>query len=101
MLGAWWLQNLESALTLLFTGIKVIVMHSQSTKEGRVEQHYSVKLLTFMKVLLFSHLTYIYIVEEAAQPSVFIMVTRMIAAVVVLLLQTLECFAQLNSLHSV
>ena len=75
VLGARWLPHLESALKILFKGFKVLVMHSQNTKEGRVgsagrqgRATFSVKFLTSMKGLLFAHLTWD-IVEDAAQLS--------------------------------
>ena len=92
VLGARWLPHLETALKILFSGFKVLIMHSQNTKEGRVgsagrqgRATFSVKFLTSMKGLLFTHLTWD-IVEEAAQLSKvfqanFTTVTRVIAAV--------------------
>ena len=92
VLGARWLPHLETALKILSSGFKVLIMHSQNTKEGRVgsagrqgRATFSVKFLTSMKGLLFTHLTWD-IVEEAAQLSKvfqanFTTVTRMIAAV--------------------
>lgn len=92
VLGARWLPHLESALKILFNGFKVLIMHSQNTKEGRVgsagqqgRATFSVKFLTSMKGLLFTHLTWD-VVEEAAQLSKvfqanFTTVTRVIAAV--------------------
>lgn len=75
VLGARWLPHLETALKILFSGFKVLIMHSQNTKEGRVgsagrqgRATFSVKFLTSMKGLLFTHLTWD-IVEEAAQLS--------------------------------
>ena len=92
VLGARWLPHLESALKILFNGFKVLIMHSQNTKEGRVgsaerqgRATFSVKFLTSMKGLLFTHLTWD-IVEEAAKlrkmfQANFTPVTRVIAAV--------------------
>ena len=92
VLGARWLPHLESALKILFKGFKVLVMHSQNTKEGRVgsagrqgRATFSTKFLTSMKGLLFAHLTWD-IVEEAAQLSKvfqadFTTVTRAMEAV--------------------
>ena len=75
VLGAGWLPHLESALKILFKGFKLLALHSQNTKEGRVgsagrqgRATFSVKFLTSMKGLLFAHLTWD-IVEEAAQLS--------------------------------
>lgn len=36
ILGARWLPHLQTALKILFDGFKVLVMHSQNTKEARV-----------------------------------------------------------------
>ena len=36
VLGARWLPHLESALKIIFNGFKVLIMHSQNTKEGGV-----------------------------------------------------------------
>ena len=92
VLGARWLPHLETALKILFSGFKVLIMHSQNTKEGRVgsagrqgRATFSVKFLTSMKGLLFTHLTWD-IVEEAIQLSKvfqgnFTTVTCVIAAV--------------------
>ena len=92
VLGARWLPHLETALKILFSGFKVLIMHSQNTKEGRVgsagrqgRATFSVKFLTSMKGLLFTHLTWD-IVEEAAQLSKvfqanFTTVKRVIVAV--------------------
>ncbi|KAJ7385501.1 hypothetical protein OS493_015072 [Desmophyllum pertusum] len=64
-----------SALKILFNGFKVLVMHSQNTREGRVgsagrqgRATFSAKFLTSFKGLLFTHLTWD-IVEEAAHLS--------------------------------
>ena len=92
VLGARWLPHLQTALKILFDGFKVLVMHSQNTKEGRVgsagrqgRATFSVKFLTCFKSLLFAHLTWD-IVEEAAHLSKvfqadFTTVTRAMAAV--------------------
>lgn len=92
VLGAHWLPHLETALKILFSGFKVLIMHSQNTKEGRVgsagrqrRATFSVKFLTSMKGLLFTHLTWD-IVEVAPQLSKvfqgnFTTVTHVIAAV--------------------
>ena len=34
VLGARWLPHPESALKIIFNGFKVLIMHSQNTKEG-------------------------------------------------------------------
>ncbi len=92
VLGARWLPHLQTALKILFDGFKVLVMHSQNTKEGRVgsagrqgRATFSVKFLTSFKGLLFAHLTWD-IVEEAAHLSKvfqadFTTITRAMAAV--------------------
>lgn len=75
VLGARWLPHLQTAFKILFDGYKVLVIHSQNTKEGRVgsagrqgRATFSVKFLTSMKGLLFANLTWD-TVEEAAHLS--------------------------------
>ena len=38
VLGARWLPHLQTALEILLDGFKVLLMHLQNTKEGRVDQ---------------------------------------------------------------
>ena len=71
-LGAWWLPHLQTALTTLFIGLKVFLIHFQNAKEGRVgsarrqgRATFSVKFLTSLKDLLLMHLTWD-IMEAAA-----------------------------------
>lgn len=90
--GARWLPHLQTALKIIFDGYKVLVMHSENTKEGRVgsagrlgRATFSAKFLTFLRGPLFAHLTWD-IVEEAAYLSKvfqadFTTVTRAMAAV--------------------
>lgn len=92
VLGARWLPHLQTALKIVFDGYKVLVMHSENTKEGRVgsagrlgRAAFSAKFSTFLRGLLFAHLTWD-IVEEAAYLSKvfqadFTTVTRVMAAV--------------------
>ena len=83
---------MQTALKIIFDGYKVLVMHSENTKEGRVgsagrlgRATFSAKFLTFLRGPLFAHLTWD-IVEEAAYLSKvfqadFTTVTRAMAAV--------------------
>ena len=92
VLGARWLPHLQTASKILFDGVKVLLMHLQNTKEGRVgsagrqgRAAFSVKFLTSLKALMFTNLTWD-IVEEAAHLSKvfqadFTSVTRAMAAV--------------------
>ena len=65
VLGARGLPHLQTALKIVFDGYKVLVMHSENTKEGRVgsagrqgRATISAKFLTSLKGLLFAHLTW-------------------------------------------
>lgn len=92
VLGAWWLLHLQTALKNVFDGYKVLVMHSENNKEGRVgsvgrqgRATFSAKFLKSLKGLLFAHLTWD-IVEEAAHLSKvfqadFTTITQAMAAV--------------------
>ena len=77
-LGAWWLPHLQTALTTLFIGLKVLLIHFQNAKEGRVgsagrqgRATFSVKFLTSLKDLLFMHLTWDIMVAAAHLDKVF------------------------------
>ena len=92
VLGARLLPHLQTALKILFDGFKVLVMHSQNTKIGRVglagrqgRATFSVKFVRSLKGLLFPHLTWDIVEETAHLSKVFqadlTIVTRAMEAV--------------------